>query len=103
MFNSIIGNELTATSFFVCMATALVLGIIVALVHMLCARTNKNFVVTLAVLPLLVTVVILLVNGNLGTSVAILGAFSLIRFRSIPANSRELMYVFFVMVIGLAY
>ena len=102
MFNSIIGNELTITNFLICMGAALILGMIVALVHMLCARTNKNFVVTLSVLPLLVTVVILLVNGNLGTSVAILGAFSLIRFRSIPGNSRELMYVFFAMVIGLA-
>ena len=102
MFNSILGNEITITSFLICMCAALVLGMIVAFVHMLCARTNKKFVVTLSVLPLLVTVVILLVNGNLGTSVAILGAFSLIRFRSIPGNSRELMFVFFAMVIGLA-
>lgn len=102
MFNSIIGNELTITNFLICMGAALVLGMIVSLTHMICVRTNKNFVVTLSVLPLLVTVVILLVNGNLGTSVAILGAFSLIRFRSIPGNSRELMYVFFAMVIGLA-
>ena len=102
MFNSIIGNELTITSFLICMGVAFILGLIVALVHMICARTNKNFIVTLAVLPLLVTVVILLVNGNLGTSVAILGAFSLIRFRSIPGNSREILAVFFAMAIGLA-
>ena len=102
MFNSIIGDNLTITNFLICMGVAIILGMIVALVHMVCARTNKNFVVTLSILPLLVSVVILLVNGNLGTSVAIVGAFSLIRFRSIPGNSRELIYVFFAMVIGLA-
>ena len=69
---------------------------------MLCARTNKNFVITLTILPMLITLVILLVNGNLGTSVAIVGAFSLVRFRSLPGNSREIMFIFFDMAIGLA-
>lgn len=44
----------------------------------------------------------IMVNGNLGTSVAVLGAFSLIRFRSIPGNSREITSIFFAMAIGLA-
>ena len=86
----------------ICMLSAFVLGLIVAVVHMLCARTNKNFVITLTILPMLISLVILLVNGNLGTSVAILGAFSLVRFRSVPGNSREIMFVFFAMAIGLA-
>ena len=102
MFNSILGTQLTLVNFSVCMGVAFVLGLIVAFVHMLCARTNKNFVITLAILPMLITLVILLVNGNLGTSVAIVGAFSLVRFRSIPGNSREIMFVFFAMAIGLA-
>ena len=63
---------------------------------------SKNFIVTLAILPLLVSVVMMMVNGNLGTSVAILGAFSLIRFRSLPGNSREIASVFWAMAIGLA-
>lgn len=102
MFDSILGNGLTITNFLICMGAAFVLGLIVALVHILCTRTNKNFVITLAILPILVALVILLVNGNLGTSVAIVGAFSLVRFRSIPGNSREIMFVFFSMAIGLA-
>ena len=102
MFNSVLGNGLNVMNFSICMGAALILGLIVAFVHMLCARTNKNFVITLAVLPMLITLVILLVNGNLGTSVAIVGAFSLVRFRSIPGNSREIMFVFFAMAIGLA-
>jgi uncharacterized membrane protein YhiD involved in acid resistance len=102
MFNSVLGTTLTAMNFFICIGTAFVLGLVIGFIHMLCARTNKNFVITLAILPMLVTLVILLVNGNLGTSVAIVGAFSLVRFRSIPGNSREIMFVFFAMAIGLA-
>ena len=63
---------------------------------------TRKRVSTLVILPVLVTVVITLVNGNLGTSVAVLGAFSLIRFRSIPGNSKEILDVFFAMAIGLA-
>ncbi len=50
---------------------------------------------------MLVCVVMLVVNGNLGTSVAIVGAFSLIRFRSLQGNSRDIAFVFFAMATGL--
>lgn len=102
MFNSILGDTLTPVNFGICIGTAFILGLVVALVHMKTARTNRNFVTTLAILPVLVAMVILLVNGNLGASVATLGAFSLVRFRSIPGNSRAIMDVFFAMAIGLA-
>mgnify|MGYP004494917229 CR=1 FL=1 len=59
-------------------------------------------VISLSILPLIVEVIITMVNGNLGTSVAIVGAFSLIRFRSIPGSSRELISVFLCMAVGLA-
>lgn len=102
MFNSILNNNLTFESAFICMISSLVLGLILALVHMQSERYSKNFIIVLALLPLLVQVVIMMVNGNLGTSVAILGAFSLIRFRSMPGTSRELLSIFFAMAIGLS-
>ncbi len=102
MFNSILSGNLTLINFAICILTSFVLGLIVALVHTKTNRTNKNFATTLVVLPSLVTIVILLVNGNLGTAVAVGGAFSLIRFRSIPGNSKEILSVFFAMAIGLA-
>lgn len=102
MFNSILGNGLTITSFIICMFSALTLGVIIASLHKATTRSNKNFITTLAILPTLVSAVILMVNGNLGTSVAVLGAFSLVRFRSIPGNSKEILSVFFAMTIGLA-
>ena len=102
MFDSILGTELTLTNFLICIGVAFVLGLIVAFVHMKTTKTNTNFATTLAVLPALVAMAILLVNGNLGAGVATVGVFSLVRFRSIPGNSRSLLAVFFAMAIGLA-
>ena len=102
MFNSILSNNLNLLNFSICIFTSFVLGLIVALVHLRTNRTNKNFLSTLVVLPALVTIVILLINGNLGTAVAVGGAFSLVRFRSIPGTSKEILSVFFAMAIGLS-
>ena len=105
MFNSIIEsavNGLPIKSGIICMLVSIILGIIIALVHKNTSKYSKNFLITLGILPILVQAVIMLVNGNLGTSVAILGAFSLVRFRSIPGNSKEITSVFFAMVVGLA-
>ena len=83
---------------------AIVLGIVISLVHKFTTKQNTktNFLLTIAILPVLVEVVILLINGNLGTSFAVAGAFSLIRFRSMPGNSKEIITVFWAMTIGLA-
>src|SRR5574344_831553 len=102
MFNSIISGTLTLTSVLICIIAAIILGVIIAFVHMKTSQYTKNFVITLSILPLLVSVVMMMVNGNLGTSVAILGAFSLIRFRSLPGNSREIASIFWSMRIGLS-
>lgn len=105
MFESILntnGGSLSIQSALICMATALILGLVVAYSHKILSKGSKNFIISLAVLPLLVEVIITMVNGNLGTSVAILGAFSLIRFRSAPGNAKELVSIFLAMAIGLA-
>ena len=103
MFNSVIESTgLTLTSTLICSVSAIILGIVIAIVHMKTSRYSKNFVITLSILPILVSVVMMMVNGNLGTSIAIVGAFSLIRFRSIAGNSKEILSVFFAMAIGLA-
>lgn len=104
MFTSIF--ETTATlsiiDALICMIASLALGLVVALTHIMTKKYSKNFIIVLVLLPLLVQVVIMMVNGNLGTSIAIMGAFGLIRFRSIQATSRELLSVFFAMAIGLS-
>lgn len=86
-----------------CTAVSLVLGIAISFIYMKSQRCyTKSFAITLALLPVLVQCVIMMVNGNLGTSVAVLGTFSLVRFRSVAGSSSEIASVFFAMAIGLA-
>ena len=85
-----------------CTLTSLVLGMAIALIFMFKNTYTKSFVVTLALLPVIVQAVIMLVNGNLGAGVAVLGAFSLVRFRSVPGTAREIGSLFFAMAVGLA-
>lgn len=84
------------------MAAALLLGILIALLYRRSSEALGEFSVILAVLPLLVTCMIMIVNGNLGTSVAVLGAFGLVRFRSAPGTAREIGFIFYAMSVGLA-
>ncbi len=105
MFNSIFDTTstgLSITTGLICAGVALLLGIIIAITHVKTSQTTKGFLTTLAVLPLLVMAVMIMINGNLGTSIAILGAFSLIRFRSIQGKAKDLLSVFFAMMVGLA-
>ena len=102
MLESITTSGITPFNLAVCSGVSIALGLLVALVHSRTTRYTRNFATTLVVLPLLVQAVMMMVNGNLGTGVAILGAFSLVRFRSIPGTSREIVSVFFAMSLGLA-
>ncbi len=106
-FQSIFEGSSTATLSFqdvaICIAAALILGLIIAITHSKTSKQHsKNFLISLTVMPLLVLVVIMMVNGNLGTSIAVLGAFSLVKFRSLPGNSKEIMSIFWAMAVGLA-
>lgn len=85
-----------------CTAASLLLGLVIAWIFHMQGESSKGFKISLMVLPLLVQAVIMMVNGNLGTSVAVLGAFSLVRFRSQPGSSKEICGVFFAMAVGLA-
>lgn len=83
------------------MGCALVIGVILAAGYMYRARYTKSFVLTLALLPAAVSVVIMMVNGNVGTGVAVAGAFGLVRFRSIPGSAKEITMLFLAMGAGL--
>lgn len=94
---------MTLDNALLCTAVSLVLGIAISFIYMMSQGTyTKSFAITLALLPVLVQCVIMMVNGNLGTSVAVLGTFSLVRFRSVAGSSSEIASVFFAMAIGLA-
>ncbi|MGT2845874.1 DUF4956 domain-containing protein [Streptococcus massiliensis] len=81
---------------------ALLLGLVIAKVYQYKTVYSQSFVLTLALLPVLIAIVIFLVNGSLGAGVAVMGAFSLIRFRSAPGGAKELLAVFLTMTVGIA-
>ena len=94
-------TAISLTPFVVSVATALALGLVVALCYCFKSRYNKGFVTTLAMLPAIVSVVIAMVNGNVGAGVAVAGAFSLVRFRSVAGSARDIGFIFLSMAIGL--
>ena len=105
MFVSVLENvasNLSISTALFCTATSLALGLLIATTYMKCGSYNKNFAVSLVLLPSLVQIVIMMVNGNLGTGVAVMGAFSLVRFRSLPGSSKDITSIFFAMSVGLA-
>lgn len=105
LFRGLFDTELTtvisATDFILCMGSAIGLGLLLAICYMYRTRYTKSYVITLALLPAVVCVVIMLVNGNVGTGVAVAGAFSLVRFRSAPGTAREICALFLAMGAGL--
>ena len=105
MLDSIITNsEITASAFLICTAVSLVLGVCTAALSMYKAKSkySQSYILTLAMLPALVQIVIMMVNGNIGAGVAVAGAFGLIRFRSAPGSAKEIGMVFLTTAIGLA-
>ena len=93
---------LTVSNFLLSFAVSLALGFVIAGLYMFRSHYSKSFVMTLVMLPAVVQVVILLVNGNLGVGVAVAGTFSLVRFRSVPGTAREITSIFLAMAVGLA-
>lgn len=105
IFRGVFDTERTAViapaDFLLCVGVALLIGL------MLCAMTtwrsgsSGSFAVALALLPAVVCVIIMMVNGNIGTGVAVAGAFGLVRFRSAPGSAREISAIFIAMGAGL--
>ena len=107
IFDTDMTSVISVSDFLLCVGCALVIGIWLAASYMYKTRYTKSFVVTLALLPAVVCVVIMMVNGNVGTGVAVAGAFSLVRFRSVPGTAKEISMLFVAMgtglVVGMGY
>lgn len=103
LFNDVFtGTTINPASMFGAIGVGLVLGLILAKVYQYKTIYSKSFMMTLVMLPTLIAIVIFLVNGSLGAGVAVMGAFSLIRFRSAPGGAKELLAIFLAMTIGIA-
>lgn len=105
IFKGIFDTEFTQVisvpHFLLCLGISLIIGLIIAFSYMYKTRYTKSFVITLALLPAVVCVVIMMVNGNIGAGVAVAGAFSLVRFRSVPGTAKEIGTIFLAMGAGL--
>lgn len=102
ILSSVTSATISAQELMLCTAASLVLGFLATGIFMFRNTYSKSFVVTLALLPATIQLVIMMVNGNLGTGVAVMGAFSLVRFRSVPGGAREISGIFLAMALGLA-
>ena len=99
IFNS---TGITLPGFFICLVIALVLGAVISVVHTLCEESTRGYNITLALIPPIVCVIIMMVSGSLGAGIAVAGAFTLIRFRSRPGTATEICAIFLGMAAGLA-
>lgn len=102
VFTSIMtGNEMTVGMFLICSASSLILGLLTALVASIKGRHSRNVLLSLVIIPLIVQVVIMIVNGNIGVGLAVAGAFNLVRYRSNPGTASDILLIFLAMTIGL--
>ncbi len=103
IFGSIMASgSITGAAFLIATLCSLAIGIFIAFMYTIKNNYSKSYIVTLALLPAIVQVVIMLVNGNIGAGVAVAGAFSLVRFRSAPGTGKEITSIFLAMAVGLA-
>ena len=101
MLDSIINNTITTDTYLYTLLASLVCGVIIAFTASLKAQVSKGFMISLVILPIIVNTVIIMVNGSIGTGIAVMGAFSLVRFRSIPGNAKDISMIFLTMAAGL--
>ena len=101
LFDTTLTDTIAPGDFLLCVGVSLLLGLLLCGMTMWHSRFSRSLMVTLAILPAVVCVVIMMVNGNVGTGVAVAGAFSLVRFRSAPGSAREIGAIFIAMGTGL--
>ena len=105
LLTSIYAGQAAATisfaQFAASFAVSIALGLMIAAAYMQGTRYTKSFVATLAMLPAIICVIIMMVNGSVGTGIAVAGAFSLVRFRSVPGTAKEICAIFLAMGTGL--
>lgn len=97
------GTETTISvwSFLLCIGVSFIIGVILAFAYSFKSNSSNSFKTSIAFLPAVVCVVIMMVNGNIGIGVAIAGAFSLVRFRSAQGTAKEICVIFMAMCSGL--
>lgn len=107
LFDAESASVIAVSDFLICILSSLVIGLIIAVMYTYKNEYSRSFIVTLAMIPAIVCAVIMMVNGNVGAGVATAGAFSLVRFRSLPGTAKEIGILFLAMgtglIIGMGY
>lgn len=105
IITSTTGESFTLTNTLIIIASAIVLGIVISLAYL---KTHKkdgytpSFIISLIMLPTIISIIILLVGNNVARAFSLAGAFSIIRFRSTPGDTKDISYIFFTLAVGLA-
>jgi hypothetical protein len=94
-------STIGSIEFVECVLCGLVLGAIISLVYGYKSRHTDSFALTIALLPAMVCVVIMMIDDSIGTGIAVAGAFSLVKFRSVPGTAKEIAVIFLAMAVGL--
>lgn len=95
---------LSAGEFFSCVGTAALLGFLISIIYMVTHRKegySQSYVFTMIMLPTIVSLILLVVNTPAG-ALSIAGAFTLVRFRSVAGDPKDIAYIFFAMATGTA-
>ena len=101
LFNPYNTTTISVDIFIVCLISSLISGLIISLCYRHKNNSSKSFTISIGLLPTIIAIIIMTVNGNIGTSVAVAGSFSLIRFRSSPASGIQLTTIFVTLASGL--
>lgn len=101
LFESLFTDGIAFYEYFIVIAISIVLGFLISFVSKYKSKSSRMFYLANIILPMIVSIVIMFVNGNLGLGVAVAGAFSLVRFRSANGNAKEITIIFISMAIGL--
>jgi len=101
LFDSSTTTIISVGAFLLCVIVSLAIGAVMAFTYSYKTRYTQSFMITLALIPAVVCVVIMMVNGNVGAGVAVAGAFSLVRFRSVPGTAKEIYAIFLAMGAGI--
>ncbi|CDM67274.1 hypothetical protein CM240_0095 [Clostridium bornimense] len=105
IIKSTTGESFTFTNSLIVIFTSIILGVVICASYMKIHKEevySQGFTTTLIMLPVIISIIILLVGNNVARAFSLAGAFSIIRFRSAPGNSRDIAYIFFTLAVGLA-
>lgn len=104
IFNSILNGTTGLGTFLICIISSVIFGILISIVYILTHRKesySQSYVMSIIMLPGIVSLIILLINDT-SKALGLAGAFSLVRFRSVPGDPKDIAYIFFSMAVGVS-